>query len=198
MTNEKKNTRKTPTRKNSPVKKAENAVEVESKKEETATEKNTKPARAKRIEIDRNELITCRSTVSGRLIYRTGEKDKIVWSDFGSERELEMGELIRMKGEHPKYLTDMLIVIDDEEAAEYLGLKKLYEDLFELEDLDSLFEKSNKELEDLLPKLPSGLKKTLATHARRLVEERTLDSLSKIRLIEQALGTDLQMFIPKD
>lgn len=199
MTNENKNTtRRASTRKPSANKKAEKKVEDKEVIEEKVLEKTpTKPTRAKRIEIDKNELIACRSTVSGRLIYRTRENEKIVWSDYGTERFLEMGELIRMNGEFSGFLKDILLVVDDEEAAEYLGLNKLYEELFELDNLDSLFNKPNKDLEELLPKLPNGQKKTLASHARKLVEEGTLDSLSKMRLIEQALGVDLQMFIPK-
>lgn len=202
MTNENKSTtRRASTRKPAANKKAEEKVEVKDVAEEKVAEKEvektpTKPARAKRIEIDKNELIVCRSTVSGRLIYKTSENQKIVWAEYNAEQELEMGELIRMKGAHPKFLNDILLVVDDEEAAEYLGLNKLYDELFEADDLDSLLTKENAELKEILSKLPKGLKKTISTHARKLVEEGTLDSLGKIRLIEQELGVDLQMFIP--
>ena len=156
------------------------------------------PKRQKRKEIDRNELIACRSTTNGRLIYRSPRtQEKFTWSDFGSVEYLEMGELLTMKSSHPKFLNDVQLVIDDEEAADYLGLNKIYDEMLQVDDLDSLFDKTNDELAVILPKLPNGLRKAVSTRARTLVEEDRLDSISKIKLIEQELGVDLQLFISK-
>lgn len=195
-------TKKPTTRKrtNSTTKKVEPKKEVESTIEEVEATP-AKPQRQKRKEIDRNELIACRSSVNGRLIYISPRsKEKFIWDDFGAVEYVEMGELMTMKSSHPKFLKDVQLIIDDEEAAEYLGMTKIYDEMAQLDDLDDLddfFDKEPDEIAELLPKLPEGLKKAVGTRARALVEEGLLDRISKIRLIEQELGVDLQLFIPK-
>jgi hypothetical protein len=152
--------------------------------------------RAKRVEIDRNEMIECRSATNGKLIYvsnRTSEK--YLWDDFNAVVFIDMGELLTMKSSQPAFFNDVLIVLDDEDAVEYLGLKKLYETVFKLDDLDAFFDQPINELAEILPKLPKGLQKTVSTRARKLVENGRLDSLSKIKLIEEKLGVDLQLFM---
>lgn len=173
------------------VKEATPVVKQEPKEE-------VKPQRQRRKEIDRNELIACRSTTTGRLIYISPRsKEKFIWDDFGHIEHLEMGELITMKSAHPKFLTNVQLVVDDEEAAEYLGLNKIYDDMLHVEELDDIFEKTNDELLEILPKLPAGLKKAVGNRARTLIEEgaASLDSRSKVKLIGQELGIDLQLFM---
>lgn len=190
-------TRKASTAKNTQVKEVEEVkVEQAPVTEEKIEKVEEKPARKKRKEIDRNELISCRSATDGLLIYISPRtKERYTWDDFGSVEDIEMGELITMKSSHPKFLTSVQLVIDDEEAAEYLGLNKIYEDMLKVDDLDELFDKKIDELATILPKLPEGLKKSVSNRARILVEADKLDSISKIKLIEQELGVDLQMFI---
>ena len=155
----------------------------------------TKPTRLKRIEIDHNELIACRNAVDGSLIYVSEQtRQKYLWDAYGRVQYLPMGELMTMQGSQPRFLNDVWLIIDDEEAAQYLGLTKLYESLIELEDLDSFFNLPIKKMEEILPKLPKGLKTTVATRARKLVEDKSLDSGNKIRLLENMLNIELKMF----
>jgi len=155
------------------------------------------PARAKKIEINRNEMITTRSTADGDLIYISHRtKAKYIWEGYGSELQMDMGELQDMKGSQGKYLTDCHLVVDDEQAAEALGLTKIYDEMVGLENLeDFILETPNKELAEILPKLPKALKSSIGTVARKLVEEDILDTRNKIKLIEEKLGVDLQLFI---
>lgn len=161
----------------------------------TIPKKVAPPKRKKRIEIDRNEMIPCRSAVHGSLIYIAPRTNaRYLWEEFGSTLYLEMGELQDMNGSQRKYLQDGYIVVDDVEAAEFLNLTKIYEQLADLDDLNVLFGKSASKLEELLPKLPDGMRSTLAAKARELIDEGQLDSLNKIRAIEKALGVDLESF----
>ena len=174
------------------------AEEASTKVEEKVSTKPEPTKRAKRIEIDRNEMIPCRSTVHGDLIYKSHRtRAKFIWEEFGTTLYLEMGELQDMNGSQRRYLHDGYIVVDDAEAAELLGLTKIYEEVAHIHSLDDLFDKSAEELLVTLPKLPVGMKSTLATKARELIEDGTLDSINKIRAIETVLGVDLEDFIPK-
>lgn len=174
------------------------AVEKLEKAEVEAVVVEAKPTRAKRVEIDRNELIACRNAVYGELIYVSDQtRQKYLWDSYGRVQYLTMGELMIMQGSQPRFLTDVWLIIDDEEAARYLDLTKLYESLVEIEDLDAFFDLPIKKMEEILPKLPNGLKATVATRARKLVEEQKLDSGNKIRLLEEKLNIELKMFEQK-
>jgi hypothetical protein len=169
----------------------------------TATTKDETPVkevtqRKKRVEIERNEMIPCRSTVNGELIYisnRTGAK--FIWEDFGATLWLEMGDLQDMNGSNRAYIHDGYIVVDDEEASESLGLTKVYEKIAHIDNIENLFAKSAEDLLETLPKLPKGMRDSLSTKARAMVEDGSLDSLSKIRAIESVLGVDLEGFAKK-
>ena len=177
--------------------KAKKEVETVTADTVETTAPSPTPTRAKKIEIDRNEMITTRSTVDGDLIYISHRtKAKYIWEGYGAELQIDMGELQDMKGSQGKYLTDCHLIVDDEQAAEALGLSKTYDDLVGLENLeDFILETSNKDLEEILPKLPKALKSSIGTVARKLVEEDVLDRRNKIKLIEEKLGVDLQLFI---
>lgn len=156
---------------------------------------DTIPKRKKKIEIDRNEMVACRSTTGGKLIYvSTRSGNKYVWRDYGAVEYIDVGELLTMKSSQPTFLEDVLFVIDDEEAATFLGLDETYENVFQLGDINSFLKKDAKELEEILPKLPAGLKATVAAKAREAMENGTLDSRSIIKLIEDKLDVSLQVF----
>lgn len=153
------------------------------------------PKRTKRIEIDRNEMILCRSMTNGVLIYVSDRtRNRYVWSDFGTVQYIDMGELLDMRASHPKFLNEVQLIVEDDDAVEYLGLTKVYETVADFGDLDEFFNKSTDELSEILEELPSGIKRTIANRARTLIEDGTLDQLNKIKLLEDKLKVDLKMF----
>lgn len=170
-----------------PVRKKVEAQEVEVKKEEVK-----QPVRTKRTQIDANELIPCRSTTHGELIYiskRTGER--IVWDDFGNVQDITMGELKNLYSSSPKFITDVLFVIDDEEAVEALNLTKLYNGLFDLTNIEDFFDNSATQMSNLLDKMPLGLRQAIASKAGEKVKNGTLDSRNKIKVLQDKLKIDL-------
>lgn len=166
---------------------------VDKKEEVESTAK-----RKVRVKVDHSAMIPCRSTIVGDLIYISDRTNaKYVWEDFGTTLWLEMRDLLDMNGSQRKYLHDGYIIVDDGEAAENLGLTKMYNEIAHIDDLDVLFDKDPQELENTVNKLPKGMKKTLATKARELIEEGNLDSISKIKALEASLRVELAEFIPK-
>lgn len=180
-------------KKKTPVKKVDKKEDVQNNQDVQET-----PKRRKRVEIARNELIPCRSATVGELIYISDRtRAKYIWEDFGSTLYLEMGELQDMNGSKRAFLHEGYLVVEDEDAADNLGLTKLYKELSHIDSLEELFSKNADELELILPRLPKGMVGSIASKARELVESGELESLSKIRVIEKCLGFDLQDFIKK-
>lgn len=193
-------TRKTTTRKTTATtaKAQEATVETVEAVQEQPDVKETpvvEIARKKRVEIDRNDLVLVRSAVKGDLIYISKRSsDRFEFNEFGATDYITMGELITMKSTQPRFLKEAWLVIDDEDAIEFLGLTDLYETIFEIGDLEKFFSKSDTEMEKLLTNMPTGYKNTLATKAREMIESGELDSNKKIKLLEDKLDVDLKIF----
>ena len=168
------------------VEEQQEAVEVEAPKTSTRAKK--------RLEINRDELIECRSAVNN-LVYvskRTGEKFE--WATFGDVNYISLGELITMKSTQPRMLKEGWLIVDDEEAIEQLGLAKMYGNLFEITDIDEFFDLDANEMERILTNMPRGFKKSLGNFARERIESGQLDSNRKIKLLEELLDIDLKIF----
>lgn len=196
MTTKKTTTRKTTARKTTTKAKEVEKQEVEAVQEEEVEKTPAKTtARKRKVEIDRNELVPVRSARYGNLVYISKRSaDRFEWAEYGDVEYVSVGELITMKSTQPRFLRDAWVIIDDEEAVEFLGLSDMYEDLFEIGDLDEFLDKPYNEMEKLLDIMPKGYKDALANKARQLIEQEQLDSNRVIRLLEEKLEVDLKIF----
>lgn len=184
-------TRKTTTKRATKAKAVE-AVETVEATEVVEPKPTARPK--KRLEINRDELIVCRSATEN-LVYvsnRTGEKFE--WADFGDVQYITLGELISMKSTQPRFLKEGWLIVDDEEVIEQLGLAKMYGSIFEVDDIDDFLEQDPYEMERILKTMPRGFKNSIAQVAREKVESGELDSNRKIKLLEQLLDVDLKIF----
>lgn len=188
-------TRKTTSRKTTTNTKStpvETVEKVEVVKAEVVQEPTAKPK--KRLEINRDELIPCRSAVTNLVYISKRTSEKFEWAEYGDVQYITLGELIAMKSTQPRMLKEGWLIVDDEEAIEQLGLAKMYGNLFEIEDIDSFFELEEYEMKRILTNMPRGFKNSLGNFARERVESGELDSNRKIKILEELLDIDLKIF----
>ena len=143
-------------------------------------------------EIDVNQLITVRNGFQGKLSYRskrTGEK--FVWSEFGDEQEMELRELKAAKNTYKKFFTENWFMFTEDWVPEYLGVTKFYKNSLSIENFDDVFDLPPEKLKKRVELLSKGQKKSLAYRARVLIADGEIDSLKKIAVLEEALGTEL-------
>lgn len=148
---------------------------------------------ATKRQMDKNELIQVTNITNGTVIYvskKTGAE--YLLEGYGSTEMIELGELITMKASANKILTEPWLRIDDENAVEFLGLKSIYEKANLFEDVNKFFSKSLKEMEKNLEKAPSGYKSLVASKAKEMIDNKELDSIKKIELIENILKVNLR------
>jgi predicted phosphatase len=169
---------------------------TENNNEEIKLENKPKAVTTKiRKDIPLNTLVACRSTVKGRLTYISKRQMglEVIWEDFGAVEWMELGELVSLKNSYPRFFKDAWLAIDDMEIVEYLGIQKYMENLIDLDNIDDVFLNSPEELENVLIKLPSGLKDTIIQRARELMATKEFDSISRIEVIEKVYGVDLRI-----
>ena len=167
----------------------ETEVKAETKKEK-ATQKNDK----KYAPTDR---IPCRSITYGELLL-TGPKTKLLhtWANYGDVTEMEYQDLQALKSTRSSYLYKPRFVIEDEELVEQWAgdFKKMYDEIVTV-DVEDLFKLPIGQLKAKLKKAPSGVQLAVKNIAGEKIMNGTLDSIAKIKAIDEVLDTQLMLYI---
>lgn len=190
------NTVKKETIKETPVE--ENIVNTEEVVvEEKPVPVEVKPKTPRKFEP--SDLIECRSMYAGTLLF-TGMKTKITYkfSNIGDMAYIEYQDLRAALLTKKKSLTAPYIIIEDEDLLEephWKEIKKIYDGLYDKEDLSRLIDLPATDFKTNFEKLPIGFKNTVKTIVASQIEEGTFDSMNKAKIIDEICGTDLQMMM---
>ena len=170
--------------------------EIVSEETEVAQVTKAEPKKAPR-KYAPDELITCRSITYGELLL-TGTKSKLLysWANYGDTTEVEYQDLQALKSTRSSYLFKPRIVIEDEELAEQWGkdFGDMYKNIVDI-DVEDLFKLSATQFKSKLKKAPKGVQQAVKNIAGEKILNGSLDSLAKIKAIDEVLGTDLTLYI---
>ena len=168
--------------------------EIEEVKAETKKEKTVQKSVRKYAPTDR---IPCRSLTYGELLL-TGPKTKLLhtWANYGDVTEMEYQDLQALKSTRSSYLFKPRFIIEDEELVEQWSgdFKKMYDDIVEM-DVEALFRLPIGQLKAKLKKAPAGVQLAVKNMAGEKIMNGTLDSLAKIKAIDEVLDTQLMLYI---
>ena len=172
-----------------------NKKETVSEEMEIATE--TKPAKKVARKFAPDDLIVCRSITFGELLL-TGKKSKLLysWANYGDTTEVEYQDLQALKSTRSSYLFKPRFIIEDEELVEQWG--KDFGDIYKnIEDIDAedLLKLPVAQLRSKLKKASKGVQLAVKNIAGDKILNGSLDSLAKIKAIDEILGTDLKLYI---
>lgn len=144
-----------------------------------------------------DELITCRSVTYGELIL-SGVKSKLmyIWSNYGDTTEVEFQDLQALKSTHSSYLYRPRFIIEDEELIEQWSkdFGEMYKNIIDV-DVDDLFDLPLNQFKARLKKAPKGVQQAVKNIAGEKILNGSLDSLQKIKAIDEILGTDLKLYL---
>ena len=144
-----------------------------------------------------DDLIVCRSITFGELLL-TGKKSKLLysWANYGDTTEVEYQDLQALKSTRSSYLFKPRFIIEDEELVEQWG--KDFGDIYKnIEDIDAedLLKLPVAQLRSKLKKASKGVQLAVKNIAGDKILNGSLDSLAKIKAIDEILGTDLKLYI---
>lgn len=178
-------------------------ISIKDKKEaETSTaveqeKKKTSPApRKKKVEkkvFEPSDRILCHSVTQGGL-FVDGPRTKVPYSfvDYGAEEEIEYRDLVALIHAKSDFIFNPYLVIDDKDfIAEFPQLDKLYSSSYELSDLASILDLPVDDMIAKINKLPPGAAENLKVLASSQVVEGRLDSVKKIKALNEFYGIDL-------
>jgi len=144
-----------------------------------------------------DDRIVCRSVTFGELLL-TGVKSKLLytWANYGDTTEVEFQDLQAMKSMRSSYLYRPRFIIEDEELVEQWG--KDFGDMYkniEDTDVENLFKLPIGQFKAKLKKAPKGVQQAVKNIAGEKILNGSLDSIAKIKAIDECLGTDLKVYI---
>ncbi|WP_395546716.1 MULTISPECIES: hypothetical protein [unclassified Lacrimispora] len=175
----------------------------------TETEKGThiKPQtqEKKRLKLDDNVSLLVASNRFGELIYinhKTG--DKYTWENMGDVQSLYVSDIRAMKSNQRKFLEDNWILIngiadtsdeyvdvDVTEIYEALQISNYYKDFLCPSNLNDVFNWSVDDIRNKVSKMPVSTKETIAIRANELIKAGIIDSIAKVKVLEEVIGCEL-------
>lgn len=169
----------------------DNLAETLNNEEVLETVKTEKKAKKK---FEQTDYIRCRSVVSGGL-FLEGSKTRQVysWTEYGDEAEIEYRDLaaeVRQRSEFvfgPRF-----IVEDDDFIEEFPQLKQFYNQYYSVRELGDILELPINQMAKKIEELPKGAKETLRTLAASRISSGLIDSVSKIKKLDEIFNTDLE------
>jgi hypothetical protein len=165
---------------------------VGKKSEDFVDEKPQKFSRMKKPTLDKNELIPVMNITNGPLLYislKTGMSVK--FEQYGDVEYLEVGELLTMRSSQKRYLEEPWMLIMDEEIVNYLGLDKLYQKLISPQNIDKIFTFDQATFQEIIENAPMGYNQLIISRAKQRLKDGSLDSLAKIKILEEKFNIQL-------
>ena len=161
----------------------EEKVEVEAK------------AKPERKVFDQSEGVKCRSVVQGGL-FMEGLKTQMLysWEDYGDESEVEYRDLAAAVRSKSKFVYNPWFIIEDKDfLAEFPQVKKFYDDSHSIKELREILQMPVDQMVKTIKELPATVVESLKSIAAKQVANGQIDSVRKIKALDEIFGTDLNL-----
>lgn len=163
--------------------------------------KTQEPIEVKKEEVkdikhfNKEDEIPCKSMTLGTLIM-TGIKSKedYIWSGYGDITDVQYQDLTALVNRQSEYIFSPYFVIEDEDfIEEFPKLKTFYENQITTSDLEDILALNERDMIKAINNLPIKAKETLKSIAGIQVSSGAIDSISKIRALDEYFGTELNL-----
>ena len=167
---------------------------------ETATNKADAPVVetvAKKKEYGNYDLIPCQSLVNGTLYYLSPKSNTMyTWEDNGAVVDVTYEDLLVMKQTHSGILYKPCVMVMDNDLlaqARWSDVKKVYDDydVMSLSEAEKVIGLDPLSLKKALEKLTPAMRGVICDTAATMIEKGSLDSIAKIKAIDEVCGTEL-------
>ena len=179
------------------------AVVNDNVKDTTNTTVETAKKTKERLVMKDNDEVVVRSNVFGELIYindRNG--DQIIWENCGEEQVLSVRDIRDMKAKQHSFFKEGWISITDspdvdfeeytmKEVYDALQIGRYYNDNLVSFNIDDIFVMSEDALRKKISTMSEGIKRSIVVRANEKIIDGSLDSLKKVKLLEEVLGCEL-------
>lgn len=145
-----------------------------------------------RKDIDPNTIVEVKNGFPGSLVYESRKTGEIfTWDEHGDVLDMELADLKVAKTSNKKFFINNWFIIDDPEILEYLGVSQYYKLALDCKELDDVFTKAPKQIEQIVSKMSKGQKRILAYRSKQMIEDGVIDSIKVINALEKSLSIEL-------
>ena len=138
-------------------------------------------------------LIPCRSICTG-VLYVEGpnSKNDYMWWDFGDIQDVQYQDLDAYVKRHATCVyKPQFIIEDDDYIAQNPDIKAVYDSMYTTSDLRDILNLPVSQMKKAITELPLGAKEAIRGLAPTMIENKKLDSIEKIRVLDEIFGTQL-------
>ena len=150
---------------------------------------------------EQEDLILCRSMVSGQLFIE-GTRSKLLYTfaDYNDVCDIEYRDLIYMvRTYNNRFVYEPWIIIEDEDfIAENPKLAELYESMYTKGDLMEIINLPISQMVDTINALPMGCKNALKGIAATMIDNGQLDSIQKIKALDEIFETNMLLTLVQE
>lgn len=173
------------------------ATKKEIHTEEIVETEVKKPVVKAHCKYDPDEQITCRSITYGELLI-VGPKSKLLysWSNYGDTTPVEYQDLQALRSIRSAHLLKPRIIVEDEELIAQWGkdFENMYSKIVDV-DVEKILDLPLGKFKTALKNAPNGVQQAVKNIAGEKILDGSLDSLAKIKAIDEILGTDLKLYL---
>ena len=144
---------------------------------------------------DQSDGIKCRSIVEGAL-YMEGLKTQMIyaWTDYGDVSEVEYRDLAAAVRSKSKFVYNPWFIIEDKDfLAEFPQVKKFYDESHSIKELREILQMPVDQMVAVIKELPMSIMDTMKSVAAKQVASGQLDSVRKIKALDEIFGTNLNL-----
>ena len=160
---------------------------------ETKAVEEKKIKKEKKVFTD-SDYITCRSVWSGGLNIISQSGNTYRFNDYGDECDINYRDLktmIKRGSEHIKL--PRFIILDEDFLEEFPTVKKIYGEMYTMDDLQEILELPVSRMKTEIAKLPDTTKGNMCNLVATQIANGKLDSISKVRALTSIFGFDFNL-----
>ena len=159
--------------------------------QESLFDEEEKPSKKK--EFANTELIPCVSiTVGGLHLIGAKSGEVYHWTNMGEVTEVEYRDLLAEVRNHSWYIYEPAFVIqDDDFLAQHDDILVRYGQLYTPADIEQVLALPAPQINETLKKMPVGAQNAVRDLAIRKINNGTLDSVNRIKVLDEFFGTEM-------
>lgn len=140
-----------------------------------------------------HDIIECRSITNGKY-FLVGKKSDITykWAGFDSIEGVEYQDLLyAVNSKHSSVFSPRFIILDEDFLAQNPKVQAVYDSMYTTEDLESIIDLPIGTMKKAISELPDGAIEGLKGLISTKINDGTLDSVKKIKILDEIFDTNL-------
>jgi uncharacterized protein YfbU (UPF0304 family) len=169
----------------------ENKVEIVTENKVIETEENVPMTKQPR-KFEAMDGVLCRSIVDGVLVMSGIKSNNFYkWADTNDVAEVEYQDLVSAVRSNTTYVFAPHFVIEDEDfLTQFPQVQKVYDSMYTTKDLKEILSLPVPNMMEAIKSLPNGSKDNLREIAGKMVLNGQLDSVQKIKALDEFYHTN--------